>query len=120
MPTNLPMSSRFFPSSLLTPSISLKSRSRAETGILPVRIACHVLSRNCSWLLMAAESGAAEGRVFRSEMPGSLRAKPLGLKNRREFKHFDRPRRILWRRRKRQFFFYCVSWKFWERLSSKA
>jgi len=90
------------PSSFVTLFESRQSRSRAETGSLPARIACHGLSRNGFCLTMAAETGAGVWPGFRSQMPGSLGVARMAVKNRWEFKYFGRSRGIVWRRTKKQ------------------
>ena len=109
MPNNLTfrlaLSLTNLPSSFVTLLDSRKSRSRAETGSLPARIACHGLSRNWSSLMMAAESGAAGRQRFRSLMPESVSLAPMALKNQREFKHFGQSRGIAARRATEQSFF---------------
>ena len=86
------------PSSFVTLLDSRKSRSRAETGSLPARIACHGLSTNGFCLTMAAETGAGVWPGFRSQMPGSLGISQMAAKNRWEFKYFGRSRGISRRR----------------------
>jgi hypothetical protein len=78
------------PSSFVTLLDSRKSRSRAETGSLPARIACHGLSRDGSCLTMAAETGVRVWPGFRSQMPGSVGVAQAAVKNRWEFKYFGR------------------------------
>jgi hypothetical protein len=80
------------PSSFVTLLDSRKSRSRAETGSLPARIACHGLSRNGFCLTMAVETGAGVWPGFRSQMPGSVGVARMAVKNRWEFKYFGRSR----------------------------
>jgi len=105
----LALSRTNLPSSFVTLLDSRKSRSRAETGSLPVRIACHGLSRNGFCLTLAAESGDEDSPGFRSQMPGSRGMAQMTLKNPKEFQHFGRLRGIASRHASKQSFFCRVS-----------